>query len=327
MENEPIDVNSEAYTVAEFNLAEAAIEAIRKKSDFDPDMSTKEGYEISRRLSLDTGKVLTSIDKACKREKQFLAAESRRIQAAADELSGRIRKYQLPHKEAYKAIDAKDKLELEEANAKLGTLIRTVSIARADRWSSEKIIEVLKELKADDYSSYGVKAADAIIQSKKVMASLKDFCVEVMTEEDDAKELAELRRNKAREDVKKEDDAVEAELGSGDKTTEFTGKFDRKFDVHKHVCPDCADPCVECFCDGENCIKCDRPPQGQVYLPQSILSCEKCKMLVGVIESMFDKHREFVINETLADEDEYPDYESSVEKKRVDGIMNNAKVI
>lgn len=287
MENQdaPIEVESEAYSVVEYNDISATIEEIRAQTDFEPDMSTPEGYEKSKRLSLDIGKGLTKLEKIRKREKEYWTNGGNKIDAEAKEIKEEIEQYQLPHKEAYKGEDQRTKEELAEAETKLQQLIRMTSTARSDRWSSEKILEAIDKLKADDCGGYGVKASDAIIQKPNVVAGLEAFRVEVIKAEQDAEELAELRRRKAVEEDQEIPpqpitNAVSEVIATADQAAKNIGKA--------FAIPD----------------------------------CKKCEMLIGVIESMHRKHREFMLLETLADEDELPEYENSVEKKRVDGIMN-----
>lgn len=291
-ENEAIEVNSEVYAIAEFNEAEATIEAIKEKCDFIPDVSTKEGLEKSKRLSIDIGKGLTKIKEVCKREKRFLADKGKQVQVQADSLIERIEKYQLPHKEAYKAKDAEVKEEREAMEIKMQSLIRITSTARADRWSSDMITDKINELLNDDCLQYGSKAADAIVQKKLVIDTLEAFRVEVIKAEADAEELAQLRRDRA----EKEEADAQAEIANAG-TVNQVAEDSQQLQKDINQIPAAALP------------------------PTAPATVDKCQLLIGVIESMFNKHREFMIQETLADESELPTYAESVEKKRVEGIM------
>lgn len=317
MENqeEAIEVNAVVYTVAEFNEMEATIEAIKEKCNFVPDMSTKEGHEKSKRLSLDIGKGLTKIKDACKREKRIKADEGKQIQVDCDALIEKIEVHQLPHKEAYKGKDAEVKEEREAMDIKMQSLIRITSTARADRWSSALISEKINELLNDDCLQYGSKAADAIVQKKLVIDNLEAFQVEVIKEEEAAEELAQLRR----ENAERKEKEAQAEIDAAN-AEEPTGGI---IDPSKHVTVGDGEPEGIIPLAGVNVKDAlsDSHTTNTVYLP-SIANIEKCEMLIGVIKSMHEKHREFMIQETLADESELPTYENSVEKKRVDGIMS-----
>jgi len=291
-ENEAIEVNAVVYTVAEFNEIEATIEAIKEKCNFEPDMSTKEGHEKSKRLSLDIGKGLTKIKDACKREKRIKADEGKQIQVDCDALIEKIEVHQLPHKNAYKAADAEVKEEREAMEIKLQSLIRITSTARADRWSSDMITDKINELLNDDCLQYGSKAADAIVQKKLVIDTLEAFQVEVIKAEADAEELAQLRRDRA----EKEETDAQAEIANAGTVNQVAEESQR---LQKDI----------------NQIPAAALP------PTAPPTIDKCQLLIGVIESMFNKHREFMIQETLADESELPTYAESVEKKRVEGIM------
>jgi len=103
---------SEVNELVEFDKIAAGIKGMQEQGNFLPDMSTKEGYEASKRFVLDvTTPTRTKLDKAHKTAKSYWVAGGQNVDAKKNEIMNVLVDIQKPHQEAYKEFDqiAKDK--------------------------------------------------------------------------------------------------------------------------------------------------------------------------------------------------------------------------
>lgn len=103
---------NEANELVEFDKIASGIKEIQEQGDFIPDVSTKEGYEASKRFVLDvTTPTRTKLDKAHKTAKSYWVTGGKNVDAKKNEILSILVDIQKPHQDAYKEHDqiAKDK--------------------------------------------------------------------------------------------------------------------------------------------------------------------------------------------------------------------------
>jgi len=101
---------SEVKELVEFDKITAGIAAIQDKGNFIPDMSTKEGYQASKRFVLDeTTPTRTRLDKAHKTAKEYWKLGGQNVDAKKNEILALLVDIQQPHQDAYKAHDQAEK--------------------------------------------------------------------------------------------------------------------------------------------------------------------------------------------------------------------------
>jgi hypothetical protein len=200
---------SEANIIV-FDEYESRIDTIKEYADFIPDVTTDEGYEKSKRVSLDAGKLLTAIEKDRKSEKAFYLNGGKQVDLQAKSLVERIELVQLPHKSAYKELD-KLKKEREEARK---SLLRdrieriqgiTESVSLSTSTEIKKAIELLESEDCSGFEEY----SELAIESKKVsLESLNVLFEKNYKEENDAIELAKLKKEQAEREQKEREDKI-----------------------------------------------------------------------------------------------------------------------
>ena len=99
-----------------YNAFEASIVEIEEACNFIPDVSTKEGYEASKRIGLDGRKVEKAIDDKRLELKKEAMQEADEIHAKGKALCERISQAYKPHQEAYKKRDADIKAAKQAVN-------------------------------------------------------------------------------------------------------------------------------------------------------------------------------------------------------------------
>lgn len=99
-----------ANELVEFDKIAAGISDIQEKGNFLPDMTTKDGYEASKRFVLDvTTPTRTKLDKAHKTAKAYWSAGGKNVDNKKKEIMDILVDIQKPHQEAYKAFDQIEK--------------------------------------------------------------------------------------------------------------------------------------------------------------------------------------------------------------------------
>jgi len=101
---------SEVKELIEFDKIAAGIAEIQEKGNFIPDMSTKEGYQASKRFVLDeTTPTRTRLDKAHKTAKEYWKLGGQNVDTKKNEILKLLVDIQKPHQEAYKEHDQAEK--------------------------------------------------------------------------------------------------------------------------------------------------------------------------------------------------------------------------
>jgi len=206
-------MTNELITVTAYDEFREKVDEVKEACNHIPDASTDEGYQKAKRISLDVGKILTSVEKKRKELKSESLERGRLIDAEAKSIVAALEGFQLPHKEAYKQLDnlrkereaaRKEELELQVQQ------LRGLPEAMQDADSS--MVKIALEdlianecLKFFEYTEQALKARDA---SRKALSTM---FAEKLKQEKDAAELAELRRKQAEQDQRDRDEAIRKE--------------------------------------------------------------------------------------------------------------------
>jgi|14_taG_2_1085336.scaffolds.fasta_scaffold01785_4 hypothetical protein len=199
--------------IQEYNEFEAKVSTLEDMCNFLPDCSNDDGYEKSKRVSLDTGKVLTAIEKKRKEIKAPALERCRFIDSEAKDLKERIEAVQLPHKEAYKAIDnekkRKEEERLEKINDRFQRLYQMPELARLS--SAQEIQAIINSLKGDEYLDCDEKTNFALLEKKRILVELNSILSEKVKAEEEQKELNRLRAEAAKREQKEREDRIAKE--------------------------------------------------------------------------------------------------------------------
>jgi len=189
------------------------IDTATDMANFIPDVTTKEGYEKSKRVSLDVGKMLTALEKKRKEKKSKSLQEGRDIDSFAVDLAEKLKEIQEPHKVAYQDLDIAKKQRETDRKAKLEervNYIRTLPELLAES-SSDEIQGAMQAMANEEcldfyeYSSDALKARNATREALALLFTKKD------REESDAIELVILKKQQAEREQKEREDRIAAE--------------------------------------------------------------------------------------------------------------------
>jgi len=101
---------SQVKELVEFDAIAAGIAEIQEKGNFIPDMSTKEGYQASKRFVLDeTTPTRTRLDRAHKTAKAYWKLGGQNVDNKKNEILDLLVEIQKPHQDAYKEFDQIEK--------------------------------------------------------------------------------------------------------------------------------------------------------------------------------------------------------------------------
>ena len=197
-----------------YNEINAKLNEIKQAANFIPDASTKEGYEKSKRLSLDIGKVKTKLEKVRKAEKEYFLTGGKEVDSQAKLIKSQLEEAQAPHLEAYKTVDNKEKIEkqsrMNAAQQKIDAL--TALIEKAQFAKSKEIADFLQI--ADDVdteSGFYELTSEAVLAKARVLKTLTALYQEKKQAEQNAAELEELRKLKAEKEQKERDERIKRE--------------------------------------------------------------------------------------------------------------------
>lgn len=192
---------------------EDQLAGLKDTCNFLPNVSTDEGYEKSKRVSLDAGKVLTNLEKSRKEKKAKSLEEGRAIDSEAKAIVAKIEEFQLPHKEAYKELDnlrkereANRKAELKERV----TVIRELPEAMADS-DSEGVKMALESLQVEECLDFYEFTEVALLARNASKEALSKMFADKLKYEKEQKELVELRKKQAEQEQKDRDERIAKE--------------------------------------------------------------------------------------------------------------------
>lgn len=210
---------TEEFKIVEYDQFAASIEELRDISNFIPDVTTKEGYDKSKRVALDVGKILTKLEKTRKDRKKYFLDGGREVDAQAKKIASILEEIQKPHKDAYKRLDEKKKAREDERKAKLEERIEYMSAlpdAMQDSSSGEiaGALEMLNSEECLDFFEYTQRALEVRNESRKLMAALLDKTINAEREKAELERLrkeADERARAEREEKIKREAAAKAE--------------------------------------------------------------------------------------------------------------------
>jgi len=187
---------TQQFQITEYDEFAAKIEEIKDKANFIPDVSTKEGYDKSKRLSLDIGKVLTNLETTRKDKKKYFLDGGQEVDSQAKAIKAKLEEIQLPHKNAYKELDDLKKQREAERKAKLEERVEDLRLMpeRMADSSSGEVMEALKILNAEeclDFAEYTQRALECRNASRQ---ALQDLFARKQKEEQERAELERLRK-------------------------------------------------------------------------------------------------------------------------------------
>jgi hypothetical protein len=198
---------NESIKIVEYDEFHNQLEILRDTANFLPDVSTDEGYEKSKRVSLDISPILTKLEKVRKEKKSYFLEGGKQVDRQAKDIKALIEEIQLPHKLAYKEIDdakkereAKRVAEIQERI----TIIRELPESMRDS-SSDEIMAAKQDLEANQCLDFYEFTQDALMLRNNVQSELGVLYTRRLKEEKDAEELAVLKKEKEeRERIERE---------------------------------------------------------------------------------------------------------------------------
>lgn len=179
------------------------MESLREKADFLPDMSTKEGYEASKRIHLDLRKVENAIDTERKSQKKYWLEGGKAVDKEGKGIAYKVADLREPHTGAYQKVD----LEKKEREAKrIAALEFKLAYIRnlptiIDMASSDEIKLAMEEMQAEKCEGFCEFTAAALEARNSTRTSLGELYVSRLQQEKDAADLAEFKRKQAEKDI------------------------------------------------------------------------------------------------------------------------------
>ena len=186
---------AELKEIGAYDSERAQIAKVKDYCNFLPDVTTSEGYEKSKRVSLDVGKILTSVEARRKELKSDSIKTGQAIDSEAKTIVEELAGLQLPHKAAYKELDNLKKEAEANRKASLEQRIedmRGLPVFLANETSDticdamDGVVENLC-LDYDEYGNQSMKVRNDTITALEELFNLK------VNAEKDAAELAVLR--------------------------------------------------------------------------------------------------------------------------------------
>ena len=201
------------FKIAEYDAVAEKISKLKEVADFIPDASSKDGYDKSKRISLDVGKVKTSLEKVRKEKKAYFLSGGKEVDVQAKAIGEQLDAIQKPHQDAYKLVDtvkkereAERKAALEQRVAYIRELPDNLAYSSSDE--IEMALTDLNHEECLDYYEFTEQALKARNASRTALATLLH---RRKKEENDARELAKLREEAAQREVAEKEAKVKAE--------------------------------------------------------------------------------------------------------------------
>jgi len=199
---------SNELKVLQYDEFKAKLDEVKNTCDFLPDVSTDEGYQKSKRVSLDVGKILTALEKTRKDLKADALEYGRKIDGEAKSISAELIAFQEPHKEAYKQLDNAKKEREAKRKADIEDRVRSIRelpelMRESDSDGIKCALQSMIDEECLDFFEYTDQALKARNSSKDKLAKMY---ADKLKQEADARELEELRKAQA-EQAQKDHDA------------------------------------------------------------------------------------------------------------------------
>ena len=192
-------MNAQLSTVTQYDEFRAKIAEVSTACDFIPDVTSKEGYDKSKRVALDVGKVLTNLENKRKDLKKESLEFGRMVDSQAKEIAQELESFQLPHKAAYKELDNLKKEKEAARKAELAERVQQIStlpdvMRDSDSESVKAAIEDLNNEECLDFYEFTEQALKA---RKSSLAALSEMFGQKLQQEKEAAELERLRKESA----------------------------------------------------------------------------------------------------------------------------------
>ena len=201
------------FKIAEYDEFSAKMDELKDKANHIPDASNEEGYEKAKRIHLDFRKIENALEKVRKDKKAYFIQGGKEVDGQAKSIMKQIESLRLPHTEAYQEIDnakkereAKRKADLEERVEYIRTLPEAVK-----EMDSESIRLALESMQNEEcldfyeFTEHALKARNGTIEALANLHSSK------MKAEQDAAELAKLKKEQADREQKDREERIARE--------------------------------------------------------------------------------------------------------------------
>lgn len=194
---------NEVKELIEFDKITAGIAEIQEKGNFIPDVTTKEGYEASKRFVLDvTTPTRTKLADAHKKAKAYYLEGGRAVDKKKNEILDLIVEIQKPHMDAYKAKDQEEKEKKARFEQAIQDKIDVFTNFKEQAFgkSSDEITAIIYECgEIDTVEGFYHRGADAVKVKTEVMESLNDMLMVAVNTEAEAKRQAEIAAENAKQ--------------------------------------------------------------------------------------------------------------------------------
>ena len=189
------------------------INEVKDACDFIPDVTTKDGYEKSKRVALDVGKIKTALEKKRKELKADSIAYGKMIDSEAKIIVAELEQFQTPHLEAYKELDRLKKEREQQRKDKLEERVDFIRnlpelMRESDSSGVKDALDSLHNEECLDFFEYTEQALKARNSSR---SALGDLYASKLKSEKEAVELAELRRKQAEQEQKEREEKIARE--------------------------------------------------------------------------------------------------------------------
>ena len=214
---------TEQKEMIEFDKCAARVIEIQEAGNFIPDMTTKKGYEASKRFVLDhTTPARTDLASAHKAAKAYWLAGGKAVDKKKNEILQILVDIQQPHQDAYKAVDqaeknkkAKFEQDLNDKIEEFNTFCHSVH-----GLSSESITEVIQSCgEIDTEEGFYHKKAEAAKARLDALEFLNDALSNALKHEAEIKEQQRIaEENRIRQaEIDKQQEAMRIQQEEMDK--------------------------------------------------------------------------------------------------------------
>ena len=202
--------------IVKYDEFEQKLDELKDQANFLPDVTTKEGYDKSKKIHTNLRKVENNIEKIRKDEKKYWLEGSRQVDAQAKALMEKIADFRLPHTEAYQELD---KLKKEREQKRQDDLIARVEYIRnlpesmVDA-SSDEVLLAMEDMKKEECVGFDEFYEQALKARNKTRNELAKIFAYKKKEEAEAEELEQLRKEKAEREQKEREERIAREASA-----------------------------------------------------------------------------------------------------------------
>jgi len=192
-------VEKEMNPLAAYDEVRAKINEVKEQCDFIPDVSTDEGYEKSKRVSLDIGKILSSLEKTRKELKADALAYGRKVDAEAKSIEAELTEMRDPHKLAYQELDRMKKERETKRKQELQDRVDFISMlpSNMEDASSDEVQAALDDLLQEECLDFYEFTEQALKARNASRTALADMVNRKVKEEAERKEFERLKAEEA----------------------------------------------------------------------------------------------------------------------------------